>query len=168
MSAFPTGVAVVTSGGAERGPQGMTCSSITSATLLPPTLLVCLRVGSATLKAVLSSGGFAVNLLHSAAQRAAEVFSGPVPDRFAQVSWRPSPAGHPWLVDDAFALAECRVSETLTVGDHAVVLGEVCEISQITGTPLLYGLRRFASWPRGDDRVPGWPADVSTRTNGRS
>jgi hypothetical protein len=34
------------------------------------------------------------------------------------------------------------------VGDHAVVLGEVRGIAQIAGTPLLYGMRRFASWPR--------------------
>jgi flavin reductase (DIM6/NTAB) family NADH-FMN oxidoreductase RutF len=51
----------------------MTCSSVTSVTLLPPTLLVCLRVGSGTLEAVSAHGGFAVNLLHEEARHAAEV-----------------------------------------------------------------------------------------------
>jgi len=147
MSAFPTGVAVVTSVDADGKPRGMTCSSITSATLVPPTLLVCLRVGSATLEAVSSRGGFAVNLLHAGAQRAAEVFSCPEPNRFSCVSWKPSAGGLPWLVDDAFAVAECQVSDFLTVGDHAVVLGEVTRTAQVAGTPLLYGQRRFASWP---------------------
>jgi flavin reductase (NADH) len=144
MSAFPTGVTVVTSVDAEGKPRGMTCSSITSATLLPPTLLVCLRIGSGTLEAIASNGGFAVNLLHAGGQRAAEVFAHPDVNRFARVSWRPSRSGFPWLVDDAFAVAECQVSDFVKVGDHAVVLG----IAQIAGTPLLYGMRRFASWPR--------------------
>jgi flavin reductase (NADH) len=148
MSAFPTGVAVVTSVDTDGQPRGMTCSSIASATLLPPTLLVCLRIGSGTLEAIAANGGFAVNLLHEGGQRAAEVFSCPDPNRFARVSWRQSRSGFPWLVDDAFAVAECRVSDVVKVGDHAVVLGEVIEVAQITGIPLLYGLRRFASWPR--------------------
>jgi len=148
MSAFPTGVAVVTSRDADGTPRGMTCSSIASATLLPPTLLVCLQIGSGTLEAITANGGFAVNLLHEGGQRAAEVFSRPDPNRFARVSWRPSRSGLPWLVDDAFAVAECQVSHFVKVGDHAVVLGEVRDIAQITGIPLLYGLRGFASWPR--------------------
>jgi flavin reductase (DIM6/NTAB) family NADH-FMN oxidoreductase RutF len=148
MSAFPTGVAVVTSLDADGKPRGMTCSSITSATVAPPTLLVCLRLGSGTLDAVSSNGRFAVNLLHAGGQRTAELFSCPDPNRFAQVRWRPSLSGLPWLVQDAFAVAECAVTDFVKVGDHAIVLGEVAEISQITATPLLYGLRRFASWPR--------------------
>src|SRR5439155_979792 len=43
MSAFPTGVAVVTTTDADGRPHGMTCSSVCSVTLEPPTLLVCLR-----------------------------------------------------------------------------------------------------------------------------
>jgi flavin reductase (DIM6/NTAB) family NADH-FMN oxidoreductase RutF len=148
MSAFPTGVAVVTSLDADGKPRGMTCSSITSATVVPPTLLVCLRIGSGTFDAVASNGRFAVNLLHEGGQPAAEVFSCPDRNRFSQVSWRPSRSGLPWLVQDAFAVAECQVTDFVKVGDHAVVLGEVSAIAQITGTPLLYGLRRFASWPR--------------------
>ncbi|WP_239405642.1 flavin reductase family protein [Frankia sp. Cj3] len=148
MSAFPTGIAVVASLDTEKQPRGMTCSSITSATLDPPTLLVCLRIGSATLQAVTSHGSFTINLLHEGGQHAAEVFSGPDPDRFARVTWKQSWSGLPWLVEDAFAMAECQVSGILRVGDHAVVLGVVNMIYQTTGTPLLYGLRSFAAWPQ--------------------
>jgi flavin reductase (DIM6/NTAB) family NADH-FMN oxidoreductase RutF len=147
MSAFPTGVAIVTAMHADGTPHGMTCSSVASVTIVPPTLLICLGVGSGTLKAVASHGGFAVNLLHNGGQHAAEVFSCPGPDRFRQVSWQTSENGLPWLVKDAFAVAECRVSRLLTVGGRTVVFGEVCTIEQVAGTPLLYGLRRFASWP---------------------
>ncbi|MFD7337892.1 flavin reductase family protein [Streptomyces violascens] len=147
MSAFPTGVAVVTSVDAEGSPRGMTCSSLTSVTLEPPTLLVCLRRGSATLDAVNTHGGFAVNLLHADAQHTAELFAGSDPDRFARVYWRRSPSGLPHLTDDAIAVADCRVAGLFDVGDHTIVLGQVGGISRSDGRPLLYGLRRFAAWP---------------------
>ncbi|MBP2326933.1 flavin reductase (DIM6/NTAB) family NADH-FMN oxidoreductase RutF [Kibdelosporangium banguiense] len=147
MSTFPTGVAVVTGLDADGAPQGMTCSSIASATLLPPTLLVCLRTGSRTLSAVTARGSFAVNFLHDGGQEAAELFSRAEANRFSQVHWRMSQAGLPRLAQDAFAVAECKVSDVHMVGDHAVVLGEVTTIAQVPGTPLLYGLRRFAAWP---------------------
>ena len=147
MSSFPTGVAIVTGMHPDGAPRGMTCSSITSVTLLPPTLLVCLHVGSGTLEAVSAHGGFAVNLLHDGARHAAEVFSSAVPDRFRQVSWRTSASGIPWLDEDAFAVAECQVSSLLTVGDRAVVFGEVRHVQQAEGTPLLHVHRRFTSLP---------------------
>jgi flavin reductase (DIM6/NTAB) family NADH-FMN oxidoreductase RutF len=63
------------------------------------------------------------------------------------VSWRTSASGIPRLDEDAFAVAECQVSSLLTVGDRAVVLGEVRHVEQVEGTPLLYVHRRFTSSP---------------------
>jgi flavin reductase (DIM6/NTAB) family NADH-FMN oxidoreductase RutF len=144
MSRFPTGVCVVTTVDTAGCPRGLTCSSLSSVTLHPPTLLVCLSTGSRTLAALREHGYFAVNLLHSRAQRVAEVFSSPHPDRFSLVRWRASgSAGLPWLVDDAFAFADCRVCDMRIVGDHAVVFGRVTAISHHRDVPLLYGLRQF-------------------------
>lgn len=164
MSTFPTGVAVITGLDADGAPRGMTCSSIASATLLPPTLLVCLRIGSGTLSAVTAHGEFAVNLLHDGGQRVAELFSRAEANRFSRVPWRLSEAGLPWLVQDAFAVAECKVSDLHTVGDHVVVLGEVTRIAQVTGTPLLYGMRRFAAWPQGAPRRSGLRPELDVRS----
>jgi flavin reductase (NADH) len=170
MSAFPTGVAVITCFDADGAPRGMTCSSIASATLLPPTLLACLRNGSGTLSAILFHGSFAVNLLHDGAQRVAELFSRAEANRFSRVRWSRSEAGLPWLIRDAFAVAECKVSDQHAVGDHVVVLGEVTRIAQVEATPLLYGMRRFAAWPLtvmadgGPSANPSWtrePANLS-------
>lgn len=148
MSCFPTGVAVVTALGADGRPHGMTCTSLSSVTLTPPTLLVCLATGSGTLGALAAGGAFTVNLLHARAQGAAELFSAPVKERFAQVHWQPAPhLGQPWLDRDAFAFAECRLAGTTVVGDHAVVVGEVVHAEQRTDSPLLYGQRRFLRWP---------------------
>jgi flavin reductase (NADH) len=147
MSTFPTGVAVITATDRDAVQHGLTCTSLCPVTLRPPTLLVCLNRSSGTLRAVRESGSFAVNLLHERGRGAAEVFSSAAPDRFSRVSWRPSPCvGQPWLVEDAFAVAECRVVKLSVVGDHAMVLGELAHVEQSSDVPLLYGMRRFASW----------------------
>jgi len=148
MGAAPRGVAVITAVDPAGRPHGLTCTSLTSVTLNPPTLLVCLGLRSGTLAATRHCGRFAVNLLHARGRRAAEVFSSLTPDRFSQVAWRPSPWTHqPWLCDDAFALAECVIVDTSVVGDHAVMFGEVVHIERTADSPLLYGTRQFFRWP---------------------
>ncbi|MEV7230043.1 flavin reductase family protein [Polymorphospora sp. NPDC051019] len=147
MSSFPTGVAVVTSIGADTSPRGATCSSLSSVTLAPPTLLVCLTTRSSTLEAIRARGCFAVNLLHARARRTAEVFASPVDDRFAHVRWQPTAAeGLPWLVADALAVAECTVAGLFPIGDHMVVIGEVTAVEISSDVPLLYGMRQFSVW----------------------
>lgn len=150
MCLFPTGVAVVTAVDDDGVPHGMTCTSLSSVTLSPPTLLVCLNRASGTLRAV-RGGRFAVNLLHARGREAARVFSTAVEDRFGVVRWRYSEVtGMPWLAEDAHAFAGCVVRESAVVGDHEVVLGEVCEIVRGRDLPLLYGMREFSVWtPEG-------------------
>lgn len=148
MSSFPTGVSVVTAIDSEGHPWGATCSSLSSVTLFPPTLLVCLREPGGTLHAVLTCRRFAVNLLHASGRRAATIFSSLHVDKFTEVPWMPwSPSGLPFLHRDAFAVAACEVAEEVQVGDHRIVIGRVFDIRVSAGVPLLYGLRRYSSWP---------------------
>lgn len=94
MAGFPTGVGIATAFDSESRPWGMTCTSLVSVALEPPTLLVCLRSGSPTLHAALEAGEFAMNLLHQGAQSTAELFASGAPDRFDRVEWtapRPPP-----------------------------------------------------------------------------
>ncbi|MEV8536208.1 flavin reductase family protein [Streptomyces sp. NPDC051211] len=154
MSAFPSGVSVITTYDENGFPRGLTASSLASVTAEPPTVSVCLNTGGDTLQALREHGSFAVNLLHDRGRRAAGVFATPNTDRFAQVEWRPSPGlGLPWLIEDAFVTAECQVAGMLEIGTHTLVLGSVVEVAQEAGTPLMYGGRRFANWPGGE--MPG-------------
>jgi flavin reductase (DIM6/NTAB) family NADH-FMN oxidoreductase RutF len=148
MSGFPSGVAVITTLDASMRPRGMTCTSLTSVTVRPPTLLICLDVRSTTLASLMHRGMFAVNLLHVAGQPAAVAFASGDLDRFTRVRWQLSADfGLPWLVDAAAAVAQCAVSHLHTVGDHAVVFGEVRGIMFMDDrVPLLYGRRRYAAW----------------------
>jgi len=148
MGAFPTGVAVVTSRDADGQPYGLTCSSLTSVTLDPPTLLVCLRNNAGgALSVVLSSGSFAVNLLHDGAQPMAELMARTAPDRFDRLNWRAAARrGGAGGGGGGHAAAAGRVCGAVVRGDHTVVFGEVVGTENREGQPLLYGFRRFSGW----------------------
>ncbi|QFU89737.1 flavin reductase family protein [Amycolatopsis sp. YIM 10] len=164
MGTYYTGVTVVTSIDGGGRPHGLTCNSLTSVTLAPPTLLICLGHRSGTLAAIRDSGGFVVNLLHTGGRRTAELFASARADRFDHVGWLPSDGtGLPWLAEDACAIAECRVADTVSCGDHTVVFGRVTRVETGWGSPLLYGMREF-SGPAGrgtglhSGPAPGIPA----------
>ncbi|HZD14470.1 MAG TPA: flavin reductase family protein [Pseudonocardiaceae bacterium] len=150
MANFPSSVTIVTTIGAGGLPHGLTCSSLASVSLRPPTLLVCVRSTSPTLAAIVHSGTLAVNLLHAGAQAEAELFSSGTPDRFSRVDWaQPAGAGGPHLVAAAHLVADCRVSDTKQVGDHVVVFGEVLGVATCAvgeRRPLLYGMRCYVAW----------------------
>ncbi|GAA4932517.1 flavin reductase (DIM6/NTAB) family NADH-FMN oxidoreductase RutF [Nonomuraea thailandensis] len=149
MAEFPTGVAVVTAFAGRNLPCGMTCTSMCSVTLTPPTVAVCLRAGSPTLDAVVGSREFALNLLHAQAQPTAELFGSGNPDRYNRVPWdTPDGARGPHLVEAAHMIADCVLVGRSDVGDHVIVLGRVARFRRAAATaPLLYGRRRYASWP---------------------
>jgi len=158
MSLFPTGVAVIGALDGDGRPWGMTCSSLCSVSLAPPTLLVCVRSGSPTLDALERSGTFSVNLLHHCARDVAELFASGDPDRFQRTPWHlpDAAAAGPHLRDAAHTVGDCRVEGVRQVGDHTVVFGRVDRVSVGTGprhAPLLYGLRRYAAWPSGGSVV---------------
>ncbi|WP_248958352.1 flavin reductase family protein [Sphaerisporangium perillae] len=148
MSGFPSGVAIITATDRQGSPWGMTCSALCSATTDPPTLIVGIRAESPTLKALLESRAFAVNLLHERARNTAELFASGAPDRFDEVRWESRPGyGGPHLLDDAHAVADCRVSDSVLVGRQRIVFGEPFHIYDLAETePLLYGLRRYSRW----------------------
>ncbi|SHM12660.1 NADH-FMN oxidoreductase RutF, flavin reductase (DIM6/NTAB) family [Actinacidiphila paucisporea] len=155
MSAFPTGVSVITSLAPDGVPWGMTCTSLCSVALDPPTLLVCLRRGSPTLQAVLDSGAYTINLLHQAARSTAELFASGATDRFERTRWAmQDPACGPHLVEAAHTIADCRVADVHEIGDHAVVMGAAVAVTQLSSQwPLLYGMRRYGAWAESGQDV---------------
>src|SRR5580700_8943652 len=63
MGHFATGVAVVTAVDDRGQPVGTTVNAITSVSLEPPLVLVCLGLTSTTLRAVRERAAFAINVL---------------------------------------------------------------------------------------------------------
>lgn len=91
MAAFPAGVAVVTAADEDGQQFGMTCTAVSSVSVSPPTLLVCIQHSSRTLAVLSRTGRFAVNLLDDRARTVAELFASRGPDRFEHVAWTARP-----------------------------------------------------------------------------
>lgn len=148
------GVTVVTSYGPE-GPVGLTASSVTSVSLRPPMLLLCLTSGSRTLSAIRAQRAFAVHLLREDQHARARAFADPrvTPGtRFAGHEYR-DVLGVP-LLTDALAWSVCFVEDERGYGDHNVVVGRVVAAHVRGGRPLLWHDREFARLADGPERRP--------------
>jgi flavin reductase (DIM6/NTAB) family NADH-FMN oxidoreductase RutF len=138
---FATGVTVITSVHDEID-HGATASAVSSVSLQPPSLLVCLNRATATETAVRESGTFVVNILREDQGELALRFAGRHGDKFAGVDFERSPSGNAMLAG-ALAHLECRVRDAVTGGTHTVFFGEVLRAEAREGDPLAYFRGRF-------------------------
>jgi flavin reductase (DIM6/NTAB) family NADH-FMN oxidoreductase RutF/predicted transcriptional regulator len=134
MSEFMTGVAVVTVGQAGDR-RGITVNSLTSVSLEPPTLLICLDQRSPTLERLLRTRAFAANIL--------SVDQLPLAQRFGRRETKDNPHslddqmsvdldGVPVLVG-ALAAIVSDIVDTYEAGTHTIVLASVRRI--VIGDP---------------------------------
>jgi flavin reductase (NADH) len=154
MSAFPSGVTVVTTLGAGGVPLGVTCSATCSVSLDPPLLLVCLNRNSRVLSALVDRGEFIVNFLRDSRESTSSLFASSTTNRFETAVWQPSRRGGlPLLSADTIAYAECAVTGVVDAGDHAIVIGAAVDgtVHDDAIGPLMYWRRRYGRWPAEDD-----------------
>jgi 4-nitrophenol 2-monooxygenase / 4-nitrocatechol 4-monooxygenase, reductase component len=137
---FASGVTVITAQH-EGTPFGTTASAVSSLSLEPPMLLVCLNKSSTTGQAIAQARHFAVNILGEGQADAAMRFAGKG-DKFAGARIVAGAAGEP-LLEDALANLECRVVEEVTGGTHSVFLAEVEHATGRQGAPLAYFRGQF-------------------------
>ena len=156
---FCTGVTIIT--GTENGrPAGFACQAFAALSLTPPLVLFCPSKSSASWPAIARAGYFCVNVLAAGQQEIARRFGVTGADKFAAVSWSPSPAGAPVLAG-ALTWLECAVSAVHEAGDHYVVVGGVTELGPCQpGQPLLFYRGRYAATDPG--RADGPPEVVDT------
>jgi flavin reductase (DIM6/NTAB) family NADH-FMN oxidoreductase RutF len=148
MGAFPTGVAVVTARRADGSPSGLTVNSLTSVSLDPLLLLVCIDHNASSHTAILESGAFAVNLLGEEDAGLSDTFARAVRDeRFEGLEWRKGPSDSPILAQ-ALGWIDCRVHQTHVAGDHTIVVGRVEAFELDGGWPLVYHRGRYARLER--------------------
>ena len=118
---------------------GLTANSVTSVSLDPPLVLVCLSNSSASLDVIRGTGGFAINLLGATdaelASRFAHTEAGA---RFEGVQLRTESGAQVPVLEAAIAWLECRVHQTFPAGDHVVVVGAVTALEVGKGDPLVY------------------------------
>lgn len=138
---FATGVTVITASD-EQGEFGSTASAVSSLSLDPPMLLVCMNRRSSTGACVARARRFAVNILGEHQGELAGRFATKSPDKFRDVETSAGCFDEP-LLDGALAHVECRVVEEVSAGTHAVFLAEVVRASAGAGSPLAYYRGQF-------------------------
>ncbi|WP_158895091.1 flavin reductase family protein [Amycolatopsis anabasis] len=142
MASLAGGVCVVTCVDEAGTPRGFAATSVTSVSLDPPLVLVCLAKTSRSHPVFSRCEWLAVNVLTAEQQELAVRFSTPVADRFAGAGFGPGRGGAP-VHPDALANVECRRIETVDAGDHSVLLAEVAAVRTRTGEPLVYHGRQY-------------------------
>lgn len=133
LGSFPTGVAIITTMGADGQPVGLTCNSFSSVSLDPPLVSWGLRLNSKNLEAFQNASGFAINILAEDQTELSGRFArSGGPEKFDAVAWRPGYAGVP-VIDDCVAAFECGKFAEHLAGDHVLFLGQVNFFSQGRG-----------------------------------
>lgn len=155
MGSFTTGVAIVTArhDGADHG---MTVNSLTSVSLDPPLVLVCLASDSRTAQAVRSAPAFAVNLLSRDQMTLSNRFARQGLDHFEELVVERADGDIPILLGGLGYLV-CGVRDVHPGGDHLVVIGEVRRCCARDGEPLVFYRGRYVRQANHDSQpAPSW------------
>ena len=147
MACWPAGVAVVTTIDADGTPRGLTTTAVTSVSLDPPLLLVCVDRTSRTLPALRYARAFAVNVLEAGHAQLARHFASKAEEKFTELAWTPGCDGVPILHDHCIAWAECRTRREIEAGDHLIMVAEVVHGgAEQERASLIYFRRDFGSF----------------------
>jgi flavin reductase (DIM6/NTAB) family NADH-FMN oxidoreductase RutF len=143
---FASGVTVITTT-ADGAPFGTTASAVSSLSMDPPMILVCLNKTSETGRAVAQAGVFGVNILAEGQEELAYKFARKGNDKFDGVAVATGQTGVP-LLTDGLANLECQVAESVTGGTHTVLLARVAVAQGRDGAPLTYFRGQFGRLER--------------------
>lgn len=155
MGHLATGITVITTE-TPVGTHGMTANAVTSLSLSPPLMLVCVDRQAHTAEHIRAVDRFGINILSDTQEPLSRLFSG---------SWRePNPPEHhfePWAgvqyLAGSLGALSCRVTEILDGGDHIIVIGRVVglRVDEPGGNPLLYYRGRYVGLAQQDNQVAG-------------
>ena len=103
MGRFATGVTVVTLLDDRDVPQGFTVNSLTSVSLVPPLVLVCVDHSANILRCFSKNYAFTVNILSEEQEEISSQFASKAEDKFAGIAYEagklgpPPNPGMPWI-----------------------------------------------------------------------
>ena len=119
---------------------GMTATSVTSVSMAPPSLLVCINRRTRLHEIMARTEQFCVNLLHDEQIELATAFAGGLPadERFRMGIWGQNERGLAYLLD-AQASVFCRTASSIQQGTHTIFIGEVVQVTvRDAVAPLVY------------------------------
>lgn len=121
MGYFATGVTVISMPDGD-GVHAMTANAVTSVSLDPPLLLVCIYHKNHSHQLLTQNGDFAVNILDETQETVSEYFATQsVPE---EVSFKRTATGIP-VLNQCLAYLICEVETIYPGGDHSIFLARV-------------------------------------------
>jgi flavin reductase (DIM6/NTAB) family NADH-FMN oxidoreductase RutF len=145
MGFFATGVTLLTAASGDTL-RAMTANSVTSVSLDPLSLLVCVNRGAVMHSVLSESGAFAINILSKEQEqlsRACARTDSPEA-RLEGVPFSIGAAGAP-IVDGSIGFVECKTAAALDFGTHTIFVGEVVNVDARSGDPLLFYRGQYAT-----------------------
>jgi flavin reductase (DIM6/NTAB) family NADH-FMN oxidoreductase RutF len=136
-SRFATGIVIASVCDAQGVAHGLTANSLTSVSLTPPLILICIGHSASVLEAFRSAGHFGISVLAEDQRELSDRFARKGHDRFDGTAWQPGHTGVP-LVAGGLGTMECSVYQRQVCGDHDIVVGQVLHTSVRDGKPLIY------------------------------
>lgn len=142
---FVTGVTAITTL-VDGRPQGCAANAVTSLSLEPPLMLVCLAHASNTHASLKKSQAFAINILDQSPESRAlcRSFASQSSDKFSGVEFRRGEIDVPILAL-AMSWLECEVVDSYDYGHHTIFIGRVLAAEDAGRMPLLYFRGKFGS-----------------------
>jgi flavin reductase (DIM6/NTAB) family NADH-FMN oxidoreductase RutF len=136
MSAFATGVTVVTAAGADGRMAGITVNSLTSVSLKPRLLLWCLGDESARYDFFSEAEQWGVTVLGADAEALGRRFARAETEAIAADEAELF-AGAP-VLRTGIAHFACRTHDRRNAGDHLIIIGEVVDLRVKPGAALTF------------------------------
>ena len=136
LGKFATGVTVASTKFEDRL-WGLTANAVTSLSLDPPLVLLCIQRNGQSLDRFKSAGCFALSILSADQRELSDRFAFKGPKDFSGLEVKTAVTGAP-ILPDALGWVDCRLTEVLPGGDHDIRIGEIVAGDAQEGQPLLY------------------------------
>lgn len=145
LSAFPSGVTIVSTTDSEGRHWGFTASSFSSVSMNPPLVLVCLANTAESHPAFLAASRYTINILAQDQKDFAMHFARKGVDKFGPHAFRFGTVEkpHPPMLPGSMAALVCSAHDVYAAGDHTVLIGEIEAVELVQAQPLIYFNRGF-------------------------
>jgi flavin reductase (DIM6/NTAB) family NADH-FMN oxidoreductase RutF len=137
MGHFATGVTVITTLSKEGKLHGLTANAVSSLSLEPPLLIICVDKKAESYSSFEESGVFTVNILADDQEDISRRFAVSGGEKFEGVAYRRGANGAP-ILSGALAHLECKLHASYEGGDHTIYLGLIEEAETREVKPLLF------------------------------
>jgi flavin reductase ActVB len=144
LSRLAAGTSIVTMCDQDGHKLGLTATAVTSVSLDPPLVLVCVDNRARTAAALKAHTPFVVHFLTADQESLAQRFASPNPNKFDGLAHHLTANGCPQL-EDVLASVECVPYQLHPGGDHIIVIGRVVGV-HVGGDdmlPLIYFRSQF-------------------------